>query len=198
MSGKSVVQPWVSELPLMQQTVLLTAVRGPDGIAKYSAAKYLLRWYRRCVLLSSIDGGIALTDPFSNHGGSFTGPTIEPPRWNPVDWNSWVDAYQETPPVTFDQHVQCLAWEPVMDGWVTGYLSDLDAMPLHYHLHAMHAYEIVGYQHPDERIANWWRSVYFRLVKDLHLTPETRETLNHRLSDDRAAWLAHGDEATNA
>src|SRR5262245_28467293 len=49
---RAVLQDWVQERPFMQQTVLLTAIRGPDGIAKYSSVKLLLRWYRRCVLLS--------------------------------------------------------------------------------------------------------------------------------------------------
>jgi len=42
----------------MQQSVLLTAVRGPDGLPKYHSSKYLLRWYRRCILLSAMDGRV--------------------------------------------------------------------------------------------------------------------------------------------
>ncbi len=71
-----VTQPWVHALPFMQQTVLLTAVRGPDGIAKYHPSKFLLRWFRRCMLLSAMDGK-ALTNPYDNNGGSFTGPSFD-------------------------------------------------------------------------------------------------------------------------
>src|SRR5690606_37672840 len=69
-----VTQSWTHELPMMQQTVLLTAVRGPDGSPKYGAVKMLMRWFRRCTLLSAIDGK-ALTTPWDNNGGSFTGPS---------------------------------------------------------------------------------------------------------------------------
>lgn len=30
--SKSVIQEWVQDLTMMQQTVLLTAIRGPDGM----------------------------------------------------------------------------------------------------------------------------------------------------------------------
>ena len=45
----TVLQPWVSGLTFMQQTVLLTAIRGPDGVPKYGPTKMLLRWFRRCI-----------------------------------------------------------------------------------------------------------------------------------------------------
>ena len=58
----------------MQQTVLLTAIRGPDGVEKYGAVKSLLRWFRRCVLVSALDK-IVLSCPWDTRGGSFTGPS---------------------------------------------------------------------------------------------------------------------------
>lgn len=67
--NNSVTQPWTHGLTFMQQTVLLTAVRGPDGSPKYGPTKMLLRWYRRCTLLSSLDGGRVLEDPFDRNGG---------------------------------------------------------------------------------------------------------------------------------
>ena len=69
----SVIQPWVHDLTYMQQSVLLTAIRGPDGITKEHPAKEVLRWFRRCVLLSAFDGAV-LADPYVEGGGSFTGP----------------------------------------------------------------------------------------------------------------------------
>lgn len=70
---RSVVQAWVSQLSMMQQTVLLTAIRGPDGVEKEHPAKGVLRWYRRCILLSAMDGKVLKT-PDAPGGGSFTGP----------------------------------------------------------------------------------------------------------------------------
>lgn len=57
----------------MQQSVLISSVRGPDGIKKDHPVKVLCRWLRRCFLLSAFDGR-ALTDPYELGGGSFTGP----------------------------------------------------------------------------------------------------------------------------
>jgi hypothetical protein len=71
--GKSVVQSWVCGLSMMQQTVLLTSLRGADTVSKYHVSKYLLRWVRRCVLISAFDNAI-IADPYDKRGGNFTGP----------------------------------------------------------------------------------------------------------------------------
>lgn len=167
----SVVQEWVSSLPMMQQTVLLTAVRGPDGLPKYHPTKFLLRWYRRCILLSALDGK-TLTDPIDQNGGSFTGPSVD--GWRTAD-----------------------PWQDGMTDRVTEYLRSLDEVPHHFQMHLMHAIEILGYKHPDELIRDWWHAVYVRLVHDMHLWPETEEQLDARLGDTLEGWLARGDVATN-
>ena len=171
---RAVTQPWTNALTMMQQTVLLTAVRGPDGLPKYGPAKYLLRWFRRCILLSAMDGRV-LTDPYDDNGGSFTGPSLDfvAPALRPQ-----------------------FPWEAGMDRIVGEYLRELDAIPHHFQLHFLHAAEIVGYKHPDHRIRAWWRSAYERLVHDMHLWPETEEQLDRRLGDDRAQWLERNDAAT--
>lgn len=69
----SVLNDWVTELPLMQQSVLLSNIRNSDGIPKFHKQKPLIRWYRRCVLKSAFEG-VELTSPFTEGGGSFTGP----------------------------------------------------------------------------------------------------------------------------
>ncbi|WGL50656.1 hypothetical protein P5P86_11845 [Nocardioides sp. BP30] len=166
----SVLQDWLAELPMMQQTVLLTAVRGPDGLPKYHPTKFVLRWYRRCILLSALDG-VVLSDPGAVGGGSFTGPAIE--------------SFPGMP------------WRAAMDQRVTDYLRSLDEVPHHFQMHLMHAVEILGYKHPDERIRSWWHGVYLRLVHDMHLWPETEEQMDARLGDSREGWLARGDVATN-
>lgn len=170
--ARPVIQDWVMRIPMMQQTVLLAAIRGPDGLPKYGPVKMLMRWYRRCVLLSAMDGAV-LSDPYSRNGGSFTGPSFEitDPRWPP-------------------------AWEPEMDKIVGDYLQTLDAIPHHFHMHLMHAVEIAGYKHPDPTIKTWWHRVYLRFVNDLHLHPETEEELDKRLGDTREGWLERADPAT--
>lgn len=173
-TSRSVIQDWVTDLPMMQQTVLLTAVRGPDGLPKYHPTKYLLRWYRRCILLSALDGKV-LVDPIEPNGGSFTGPSID---------------FKNPARVTGD-------WQAPMHDRVTDYLRALDEVPHHFQLHLMHAIEILGFKHPDEAIRDWWNGVYCRLVHDMHLWPETEQQLDDRLGDSRAGWLARGDVATN-
>lgn len=168
---KKVTQDWTGDIPLMQQTVLLTAIRGPDGLPKYGSVKLLLRWFRRCVLLSAMDQKV-LDNPYDLNGGSFTGPSI--PRVEGEDW------------------------EIPMENIVDDYLRSLDAIPHHFQMHFMHAAEILGYQHPDSRIRDWWRQVYFRLVSDMHLSPESESELNERLGDDRSGWLKRADRATTA
>jgi hypothetical protein len=61
----------------------------------------------------------------------------------------------------------------------------LDSYPMHWLLHFTHAVEIIGYKHPDHNIRDYWLHLYFRIVKALHMHPETREEMEHRLRDKR-------------
>ena len=65
--------------------------------------------------------------------------------------------------------------------------SELGHYPVHWHAHLMHAYEVVGYRHPEPVIAHAAAFIYRRLVHGLHLNPETREQMIERLSEDRIA-----------
>jgi hypothetical protein len=153
----NVMQEWVESLTLMQQTVLITAVRGPDTLPKFHPAKYLLRWFRRCILYSAFDRCV-LSDPRDPRGGSFTGP---------IESSS-------------------------LDDLASGYLRSLDEIPLHFHMHLLHASEILGYKHPDPGIRKWWNSFYRAAVRDLHLTPEPEEDLDKRLGDNLEMWQRMG------
>lgn len=166
-----VTQKWTHNLPCMQQTVLLTAIRGPDGIAKYHPVKFLLRWYRRTVLLGSLDHNV-FTNPGEPGGGSFSGPSYES-LFNPnPDWT--------------------VKMVPVVEK----YLQALDEIPHHFQLHFMHAAEICGYKHPDDQIRGWWHSFYLELVKDMHLSPETESEMDYRLGDSESQWRETSSKAT--
>lgn len=156
----------------MQQTVLLTAVRGPDGVAKYHPCKYMLRWFRRCTLLNSLTKEV-MTTPYQFGGGSFTGPSYDP---------------------TTLEH----DWRPNMNDVLATYLKALDELPHHFQLHFMHAAEIVGYKHPVPTIGEWWLETYHELVRDMHLMPESESDMDLRLSDDETAWRAANHPATQA
>lgn len=181
-----VQQEWCLRIPYMQQSVLFAAVRAPDGIRKNHPVKVLLRWYRRCVLLSAFDQA-ALTDPFSPGGGSFTGPfevtharAVGLWRGDIGDFNGWMEARQA-----------------IFDTMRKVYLEHVDELPHHFQLHFMHAAQIVGVHHSDKKIAAWWREFYLMIVNDAHLHPETDEEMNRRLSDNRDEWLAR-EEVTAA
>lgn len=174
----SAVQDWLSTLPVMQQSVLLSAIRGPDGIRKYHPSKYMLRWFRRCILVSALDKCVWDT-PFMFGGGSFTGPSR-----------------------TFKSEVELLAansdWEIHMEPVIADYLKSMDELPRHYHNHFRHAAEILGYKHPDERIRRWWHKLYLEFANDEHLYPEPESEMDLRLSDDREQWAKRSHPAVTA
>lgn len=159
---RSVLQDWVHGLTLMQQSVLIASTRGPDGLHKEHPAKSLLRWLRRCYLLSAFDRR-ALGSPEEPGGGSFTGPIV------PLEGESPFDA---------------------LDRVEEEYLRSVDEVPHHFHLHLMHAAEILGYKHPDFIVRAWWIMFYRRLVNDAHLYPESEAQMDKRLGDDEANWRA--------
>lgn len=214
------VQEWVSTIPLMQQSVLLSAIRGPDGSPKYGTTKMLVRWLRRCVLLGSFERA-AFRTPHELGGGSFTGPSIsrdtlqsrlletanaalaatlaggsvdQEGAWDRDAYARLLAANDAAIIAEFD--LVDGDWTPFMDQLVSGYLRGLDALPHHFQLHFMHAAEILGYKHPDEVVRGWWRKTYDRLAHDMHLWPETEEQLDARLGDNREGWLARNDAAT--
>ena len=199
----TVLQPWISNLTMMQQTVLLTAVRGPDGVPRYGPAKMLLRWYRRCILLSAMDRTV-LPDPLREGGGSFTGPSVplDLLRSKAVcravarDEDDASSRWDMSPSEAIADQMDEDGWEPLLHEVVGSYLRELDAIPHHFQLHLLHATQIVGYKHPDLRIAGWWRQTYERLVHDMHLWPETEAQMDRRLGDSREMWLERNDAAT--
>ena len=166
---KSVLQNWVQELSFMQQSVLFTAVRGPDNTEKYSPAKYILRWYRRCILLSAFDKCV-LENPYDQRGGSFTGPSFS---YTNANWHQ-----------TMDEEIL----EP--------FIRQMDVLPFHFIMHFLHASEILGYKHPDKYTRLWWNKTYIRLVQTFHLYPETEKDMERRLGDSREQWLERSDSAT--
>lgn len=129
-----VIQDWVQELTLMQQSVLLTAIRGPDGVAKEHPAKEVLRWFRRCVLLAAFERR-PIKSPYLSGGGSFTGPAKRP-----LDEiaNAYFDAVDELPH-HFQMHLmhaaQIIGYKHpdrhhIGDWWLKFYLHYVNALHL--------------------------------------------------------------------
>jgi len=167
--GKAVLQKWVCRLPFMQQTVILSSIRGPDGAGKYSKVKPLLRWFRRCVLVSSLDGCV-LSDPFDRRGGSFMGSSFPMSDEFREDMGRLSDESREQifHTVARDEKIRLL--KPL----VNAYMVSLDELPLHCHVHMLSSAEVLGYKHPSPWIGEFWLSFYRDLANDMHLEIEPR------------------------
>lgn len=153
------MQEWVESLTLMQQSMLMAAIRGADTLTKHHLSKYLLRWYRRCVFVSAFDR-CTLDDPHDPRGGSFMGPI----------------------------------GDTSIDDLASAYLQSVDEIPFHFHMHLIHASEILGYKHPNQQIRSWWHSFYIAAVRDMHLAPESESELDARLGDELEPWQRLGGE----
>lgn len=142
----SVLQDWVTELPLREQGTLLTAVRGCDLTPKYP--------------LNSLERRLV----------GFI-------RWafmNPAD------------PREVDKEPGCFFISTAPDLRAVK-PSALGHYPWHWLSHVMHALEVIGYRHPDNRTRNDAHATYVKLVLSFHLTPESFEQFEARLSEDRIA-----------
>jgi len=180
----SVIQEWACSIPFMQQAVLVTAVRGPDGLHKNHISKYILFWLRRCFLISAFSGR-AVLDPINGKDKTFTGAVRHP---NPVEdqafKNTWFSSGFTHEALMKSQRY----WEFLLDACAHEYLRSTDEVPHHFHMHLVHAAEILGYKHPVEWIRAWWGRLYLQLVADAHLHPETEAEMDKRLGDNEAGW----------
>jgi hypothetical protein len=111
--------------------------------------------------------------PFSDGGGSFTGPFTEHHARVIFDLNGVINGW----PLNY--------W---FDKMRERYLEHVDELPHHFQLHLMHGAQIVGFHHPDPQIREWWQAFYLMIVNDAHLMPETQELMDLRLSDDPIKW----------
>lgn len=175
----SVLQDWVMGLPFMQQSVLLAALRGPDGVVKNHPSKALCRWLRRCILISAFDR-LPLPSPLLPGGGSYTGPSVV----------HILEDNEQSHKKDFKMKLPDYQWEDDMKDVVKSFLSSQDSLPLHFYLHFVHAAEVLGYKHEDERIRAWWFNTYHQFAHDLHLAVETEEQLDRRLNDNESQWRA--------
>lgn len=176
---RSTLQDWVMELPLMQQAVLISAIRAPDGMDKFHKAKKLLKFYRRCILVSAFDGR-PINNPWEPGGGSFTGPSIQARRVN------------NGPIEPIEDWSVCAEMRQVVDDFI----DSRDSIPYHAFTHLLHGFQIVGVHHPEDRVLIFWDLVYRRMVNALHLKPESSFEMNKRLSDNIENWKAREDPSS--
>lgn len=180
----SAAQPWLNNIPMMQQSVLFSAIRGPDGFAKSHPVKPLLRFYRRSILMSAFDNR-AIDNPYDPGGGSFTGPSL---KLFPADEDIPFEHFAVIIKGMYE-YMPVDKWPEAMRTIVDGFLNARDEYHLHFYGHCMHAFQIIGVHHPDPIIKQFWRRVYERMVNALHLEPEPDSELNRRLGDKEDAWV---------
>lgn len=162
----SVLNDWVQELPLMQQSVLLSAIRNCDGTPKFHKQKALIRWYRRCVLKSAFDGR-ELTDPRELGGGSFTGPVEDIHK----ALDDFLDSRDE-----MSLHYYAHAMHAFQ---ILGYkYPPMEGLP------------------GSGTVRNFWCNAYNRMAHALHLWPETENEMDRRLGDNEAGWRERNDPSS--
>ena len=65
--------------------------------------------------------------------------------------------------------------------------SEFGHLPQHWYSHAMHALEIIGYCHPNNKTKVEAKKLYHDMVHNLHLEPESEVDMHKRLTEDRIA-----------
>lgn len=65
--------------------------------------------------------------------------------------------------------------------------SQFGHYPQHWYAHIMHAFEVIGWRHPDLSVRASALIIYRKFVHNLHLEPEIFEQFVKRLSEDRIA-----------
>lgn len=133
MDGKTVLLNWIKELPWKQQSVLLSALRGPDT-AYYPHIKKVTKWIR-------------------------------------------INLQNNADPTKSYMHQENLPSAKELE-------KEIEFCSVHYACHLLHALEIIGYKHPDEKTASYANNYYRYFSREIfHLNPETKEQLDKRLED---------------
>ena len=58
-------------------------------------------------------------------------------------------------------------------------------LPQHWYGHVMHALEVIGYRHPNGLVRIMTYDLYYKMVHNLHLLPESAGAMIDRLGEDR-------------
>ena len=63
--------------------------------------------------------------------------------------------------------------------------SEFGHYPLHWVEKIMLASEVIGWRHPEPDVGGAFLAVYLKIVKSMHLNPETFKQFEERMSEDR-------------
>lgn len=158
----SILQHWVTELPLQMQFSLLQGI-GHSPVNK-EALKPTINWMRRCILVSSEDGS-AIVTPYDPGNGQYLPSSIE--ESNMLD-AAYAEYYNNTissgegMPVGKDVFIAqerdniMELWPVAMDAWYNIASTGLMEAPTIYSSKVYFAAYILAYKHPTEIIRNSW------------------------------------------
>jgi len=146
--SRSMLREWVEKLPLREQGVLLSGMRGCDLTPKVpldSPERQLVSYLRYVVCVPNDESEVgAAAGAYMQHD--------PPEEWTPSEFGHY---------------------------------------PQHWYAHIMHAFQVVGYRHPNDMVRATAEGIYCRFVHSLHLEPEDFETMVRRLGEERSVELGN-------
>jgi hypothetical protein len=134
-SNTCVMKEWTFKLSWKEQTVLISALRGCDGIGKHDISKKIVRRIRNVVL---------------NNAGTEKGEFMR---------------------------------SEVTEQEIYEFSKNIDAYPVHFLLHLIHASEVIGYCCNVEKDRKFFKEFYNIMVSSFHMIPESKEQMHLRLED---------------
>lgn len=133
--NKCVMKEWTYKLSWKEQTVLISALRGCDGVGKHDISKKIVRRIRSAVL---------------NNAGT----------------------------------KECeFMHSEITEQEIKDFSKNIDAYPIHFLLHIIHASEVIGYCCSIEKEKQFFREFYNIMVSSFHMMPESEECMHLRLKD---------------
>lgn len=82
----------------------------------------------------------------------------------------------------------------LFEKYADSFWADHDEYPHHFIMHLVHCAEVVAYKHPELSIADYWGDFYWNACKAFHMTPESVDEMDSRLSDFGCG--IHNDKVT--
>jgi hypothetical protein len=158
----SVLQDWITNLPMKEQATLLSALRGCDEAPKqYQEVRYL----------------------DANGMGELETKVIDSPERRVVAWlrsvclnaaNPGEEKYPGGYMYGNAKHVTHLFFP-----------DQFGHYPQHWYAHLMHGLEVIGYRHPNAMTRGVGFYLYEKMADNCHLNIETREEYIARLRAER-------------
>jgi len=150
------VQPtWCLDLSLQQQSVLLLAARGPDGIAKSHPCKAIQRAYRGTVLVAAKFG-------------------------RPLYWGEKADSF-----MSLDEIASWERWQYLVEDYLrfVDSLPHHFIMHLLHGAEILGYKHVAEPGQPEGVMRQRWLYFYHQGCRDLHLAFETEAQMDDRLND---------------